>query len=96
MSYQVELNDYKQQVADLYSSRSSSYDDGDWHPRIAHRLVEYAQLASRQQVLDIATGTGIVASEAAQIVGAKGRVIGIEISKVMQKKGYALMCISHS
>jgi ubiquinone/menaquinone biosynthesis C-methylase UbiE len=80
---QLELNDYKQQVADLYSRRSSNYDDGAWHPRIAHRLVEYAHLHHGQQVLDIATGTGMVAIEAAQIVGIEGRVIGIDISTGM-------------
>ena len=80
------LDEYKQQVADLYSRRSSNYDDGDWHPRIAHHLVEYAQLSPGQQVLDIATGTGMVAIEAAQIVGAEGRVIGVDISTGMLKQ----------
>lgn len=83
MNNQLELNDYKQQVADLYSRRSDNYDDGAWHPRIAHRLVEYAHLNHGQQVLDIATGTGIVAIKAAQIVGIKGQVIGIDISTGM-------------
>ncbi|OUL19414.1 methyltransferase domain-containing protein [Nostoc sp. 106C] len=83
MSNQAELDDYKQQIADWYSRRSSNYDNGDWHPRIAHRLVEYAQLRSGQQVLDIATGTGLVAIEAAQIVGDEGKVIGIDISTGM-------------
>ncbi|MDJ0707778.1 MAG: methyltransferase domain-containing protein [Leptolyngbyaceae cyanobacterium MO_188.B28] len=83
MSYPIELDEYKQQVADLYSHRSSNYDDGDWHPRIAHRLVEYAQLSQGQQILDIATGTGMVAIEAAQIVGNEGQVIGIDISTGM-------------
>lgn len=80
MNNQLKLDDYKQQVADLYSSRSSNYDNGDWHPRIAHRLVEYAHLRPSQHVLDIATGTGMVAIKAAQIVGIEGRVIGIDIS----------------
>lgn len=79
----MELDEYKQQVADLYSRRSSQYDKGNWHPRIAHRLVEYAQLSQGQQVLDIATGTGMVAIEAAQIVGNEGQVIGIDISPGM-------------
>ena len=83
MSYPIELDEYKQQVADLYSHRSSNYDDGDWHPRIAHRLVEYAQLSQGQQILDIAIGTGMVAIEAAQIVGNEGQVIGIDISTGM-------------
>jgi ubiquinone/menaquinone biosynthesis C-methylase UbiE len=80
---QLELDDYKQQVADLYSCRSANYDNGDWHPRIAHRLVEYAHLCPGQHVLDIATGTGMFAIEAAQIVGIEGRVIGIDISTGM-------------
>lgn len=83
MNNQLELDDYKQQVADLYSRRSSNYDNGDWHPRIAHRLIESAHLRPGQHVLDIATGTGMVAIEAAQIVGTKGRVIGIDISTGM-------------
>lgn len=86
MNSQIELNDYKQQVADLYSGRASNYDDGDngdWHLRIAQRLVKYAQLNPRQQILDIATGTGMVAIEAAQIVETEGRVIGIDISAEM-------------
>lgn len=83
MSYQVELDEYKQQVANLYSSRSAKYDDGDWHPRIAHRLVQFAQISRGQQVLDIATGTGMVALEAAQIVRTEGRVIGVDIATGM-------------
>jgi ubiquinone/menaquinone biosynthesis C-methylase UbiE len=83
MSNQIELDDYKQQIADLYSRRSPTYDESDWHPRIAHRLVEYAQIGRGQQVLDIATGTGMVAIEAAQIVGSEGRVVGVDISPGM-------------
>jgi ubiquinone/menaquinone biosynthesis C-methylase UbiE len=83
VSHPIKLDEYKQQVADLYSRRSSHYDDGDWHPQIAHRLVDYAHLSHGQQVLDIATGTGMVAIEAAQIVGAEGQVVGIDISTGM-------------
>lgn len=80
MSDQLILNEYKQQIADLYSRRSQTYDDGDWHPRIAHRLVEHARITRGQHVLDIATGTGMVAIEAAQLVGSEGRVVGVDIS----------------
>ncbi|NWF59388.1 MAG: hypothetical protein HXY43_08800 [Fischerella sp.] len=57
MTQQLELNNYKQQIADLYSRRSHNYDESDWHLQITHRLVEYTQIISGQQVLDIATGT---------------------------------------
>ncbi len=83
MSQKLELNDYKQQIAELYSRRSDTYDQGDWHPRIAHRLVELAKISRGQHVLDIATGTGMVAIEAAQLVGSEGRVVGIDISDGM-------------
>jgi ubiquinone/menaquinone biosynthesis C-methylase UbiE len=83
MSDRIKLDEYKQQIADLYSNRSANYDSGDWHPRIASRLIEHTQLSLGQQVLDIATGTGMVAIEAAQIVGSQGKVIGIDISTQM-------------
>jgi ubiquinone/menaquinone biosynthesis C-methylase UbiE len=83
MNQQLELNEYKQQIADLYSRRGQTYDEGDWHPRIAHRLVEYAHISQGQHVLDIATGTGMVAIEAAQLVGFAGRVVGVDISTGM-------------
>jgi ubiquinone/menaquinone biosynthesis C-methylase UbiE len=83
MSETIELDQYKQQIADLYTDRSGSYDNGSWHPRIAHRLIEYANLQAGQQVLDIATGTGMVAIEAAQIVGSTGQVIGVDIATGM-------------
>jgi hypothetical protein len=44
VSESIELDEYKQQIADIYSSRSANYDRGEWHPRIAHRLVESAQI----------------------------------------------------
>lgn len=83
MSNQLELNDYKKEIADLYSCRSQTYDNSDWHIQIAHRLIEYSQIKPEQHVLDIATGTGLVAIEAAQIVGSYGRVVGVDISTGM-------------
>jgi ubiquinone/menaquinone biosynthesis C-methylase UbiE len=83
MTDRLKLDEYKQQIANLYSSRSAGYDNGVWHPRIAHRLVELADIQPGQQVLDIATGTGMVAIEAAQIVGDEGYVIGIDIATGM-------------
>lgn len=83
MVNQLELNEYKQGVADSYDRRSQTYDDSDWHVQICHRLLEYSQVRSGQTVLDIGTGTGHLAISAAQIVGDQGRVIGIDISARM-------------
>lgn len=83
MVNQISLNDYKQKIADLYDRRSQTYDDSKWHVQICQHLLEYAQVSLRQHVLDIATGTGHIAIAAAKIVGAEGKVIGIDISAGM-------------
>jgi ubiquinone/menaquinone biosynthesis C-methylase UbiE len=83
MVNQLKLNDYKQGIADSYDRRSQAYDNSDWHVQICRRLLEYSQVSAGQTVLDIGTGTGHLAIVAAQIVGDRGRVIGIDISAGM-------------
>lgn len=83
MNHPPKLDRYKQEIADLYSRRSPTYDTSDWHLQIARRLVEYGQVSSGQRVLDIATGTGHVAIAAAEIVGDGGAVVGVDISSGM-------------
>jgi ubiquinone/menaquinone biosynthesis C-methylase UbiE len=83
MVNQLELNEYKQGVADFYDRRSQTYDNSEWHLQICHRLLEYSQVRSGQAVLDIGTGTGHLAIAAAYIVGNQGQVIGIDISAGM-------------
>ena len=87
MNNQLDLDDYKQAIADLYTGRSQtydkSYDNNDWHWKIANRLFEYARVGVGQQVLDIATGTGHCALASAKLVGSEGKVIGIDISPGM-------------
>ncbi|NEP81999.1 MAG: methyltransferase domain-containing protein [Okeania sp. SIO3B3] len=83
MNNQVKLDRYKQELAKIYSQRSQKYDESKWHSQITHRLVESAQIKLGDRVLDIATGTGHVAIEVAQLVGDDGRVVGIDISSGM-------------
>ena len=87
MHDQLNLDNYKQDIADLYTGRSQNYDktcdNNDWHWKIANRLVEYGQVCLGQHVLDIATGTGHCAIASAQLVDFEGRVIGIDISPGM-------------
>ncbi len=80
MNNQIILNEYKQEIAALFDQRSNSYDQPDFHPKMSHHLVQYANIIPGQNILDIATGTGLVAIEAAQITGNSGKVIGIDIS----------------
>ena len=80
---EIKLDKFKQEIARAYDRRQSSYDlgkAGSWHHDLACRLVECADLQRGDKVLDLATGTGMVALEAAQKVGASGKVIGVDIS----------------
>jgi SAM-dependent methyltransferase len=49
----------------------------------SRRLVELARLRSGQWVLDVATGNGLAAFMAAEVVGPEGRVVGIDLSPTM-------------
>lgn len=48
-----------------------------------HRLVGDARLRPGQQVLDVGSGTGYPALLAAQVVGAQGTVVGIDLAEQM-------------
>lgn len=69
---------YKQQVLNDFNNRSNY--ENEFHRQAATRLVELAKLQSGQHVLDIATGTGLAAIAAAQIVGSTGCVLGTDFA----------------
>ena len=73
--------DYKPQLAASFDTRVD-YDD-EYTVSRALKLVELAQLKPGQSVLDLATGTGLVAIAVAQIVGSQGNVVGVDISRGM-------------
>jgi ubiquinone/menaquinone biosynthesis C-methylase UbiE len=75
--------EYKQAIANLYSRRSQSYDSIEWHKKIAHQLVDYADITVGSKVLDVATGTGMVAFYVASKIGLLGSVTGLDISDGM-------------
>lgn len=77
------MSDYKQQVINFFDSRTTYDAEGDSHPREARRLLEYVALESGQKVLDLATGTGLVAIPAAKKVAPTGSVIGVDVSPGM-------------
>src|SRR2546430_10470452 len=81
MASQAVPTDYKHRLAASFDSRVN-YDDA-YTVRRATRLVKLAQLKDSCSVLDLATGTGIVAVIGAQAVGIQGKVIGVDISPGM-------------
>jgi ubiquinone/menaquinone biosynthesis C-methylase UbiE len=76
------LDRYKQEVA-THFNRRINYDSSDLAFRRALGLVELVPLQKGQSILDIATGTGIVAISAAEIFGDEGNVIGVDIADVL-------------
>ncbi|NEO45887.1 MAG: class I SAM-dependent methyltransferase [Moorea sp. SIO4A3] len=82
MKHQISTNEFKQNVKADFNTRPN-YDQGSFHPRLAKGLVELSHLQTGQRILDIATGTGLVAIRAAKIVGASGAVVGVDISSGM-------------
>jgi ubiquinone/menaquinone biosynthesis C-methylase UbiE len=71
-------------VVDFFDNFAPLYDTwaGGQHPRIAARLVDLAAPAKGEHVLDVGTGTGLVAQLVAPRV-APGLVIGIDLSENM-------------
>ena len=80
------MDDYKQQVIDFFDRRTAYDAEGDSHPQEAKRLLEYVPLKSGQTILDLATGTGLVAISAAKKVAPNGSVTGVDISSGMLKQ----------
>lgn len=74
---------YKQQVIDFFNKRTTYDQEGQKHPREAKLLLNSVPIISEQKILDMATGTGLVAIPAAKKVKERGSVIGVDISSVM-------------
>ena len=72
------LSSYKQQVLNDFNNRQNY--ETELHIRAANRLVEFAKIQPGQQVLDVATGTGLAAIAAAFAVGSTGRILGTDES----------------
>jgi ubiquinone/menaquinone biosynthesis C-methylase UbiE len=66
-----------------FDRRGPSYDASGTHRRILEVLFAHAPLRAGMRVLDVATGTGAAALQAAEIVGEQGSVLGIDVSEGM-------------
>jgi ubiquinone/menaquinone biosynthesis C-methylase UbiE len=66
-------------AAEAYESRFVPAIFGEWAPH----LVQAAGVVPGQAVLDVACGTGVVAREAADRMGGRGRVVGLDLNQGM-------------
>ena len=73
------------EAAERFAALSERY-AGD----LAVLLVERAVIGAGDRVLDVGTGTGVVAAAAAARVGAGGRVVGVDISGAMLSRARQL------
>lgn len=77
--------DEKQAITQVFDLVATKYDNPSlrFFPACANKLVDYANINPKQKVLDIATGTGMVAMAAAQCLRGNGRVQAIDLSENM-------------
>ena len=77
--------DEKKAITSVFDLVATKYDNPSlrFFPSCADRLVDYAKITPNQKVLDIATGTGMVAMAAAQRLRGSGRVQAIDLSEKM-------------
>jgi len=89
-----DLQAYHKHIADTYDERSGNHDKSEWHRKTALRLVKELPPRSGNSVLDIATGTGTIAFQAASLVGPNGMVTGVDISKGMLAQANEKLTVS--
>ena len=75
----------KKAVADAFGRAARTYDQTGppFFSRLGERLARHADIRPGQTVLDVACGRGASALPAAELVGAHGRVTGIDIAEQM-------------
>lgn len=77
--------DEKQAITSVFNLVATKYDNPSlrFFPFCADKLVEYAKIKPNDKVLDIATGTGVVAMAVAQSLSGSGRIQAIDLSENM-------------
>lgn len=66
----------------MYNARASAYEDS-WHPAYSRRFIAHAPLHPGDRVLSLCCGTGLDAFLAAERVGDRGEVVGVDVSAGM-------------
>lgn len=78
------MNEYKQQIIDFYDKRNNY--DNELTINRAINLFKLVKLEKGQIVLDVATGTGIIAIEAGKVLLNDGKVIAVDFSPKMLER----------
>ena len=84
--------DYKRRVVEQFEARLSYEKNNDFHPKLASQLVELAKPFPGARVLDVATGTGLVAFQAARQMQNQGYVLGLDLSSGMLAQASSSRC----
>ncbi len=79
MTGSVETFQISLDAAEAYESKFVPALFGEWAPH----LVDAAGITPGHTVLDVACGTGVVAREAADRLGGRGRVVGVDLNDAM-------------
>jgi ubiquinone/menaquinone biosynthesis C-methylase UbiE len=83
--------DKKEEAVGVFSRAAATYDriGPRYFTHFGRRLVERAHIAPGETLLDVAAGRGAVLFPAAQQVGPRGRVVGIDLSPEMVRETVA-------
>ena len=74
---------YQQTVIDFFNCRTNYDTEGRGHPENTQRLLDFVSVRSGQIILDLCTGTGLLAMPVAKAVGRQASVIGVDMSSGM-------------
>ena len=82
---EADLDEVKRLRAGVFGRGARDYDrvGTPIFGRLGRRLVELAGVRAGDRVLDVATGRGAVLFAAAELVGERGRVIGVDLAEEM-------------
>lgn len=78
--------DRQQRLRSSFDAIAADYERLGFVHACAARLLELAVLPNAARVLDVGTGTGLVALAAARVVGEQGSVIGLDFSSQMLER----------
>jgi ubiquinone/menaquinone biosynthesis C-methylase UbiE len=83
MPENVSVEDRKRRMALHFDAIAEHYEKLGFVHVSARRLIELSDLQTGTRVLDVGTGTGLVALAASNLVGRTGRVVGVDFSSEM-------------